>query len=159
MDGSANYELASEELYDAKRTIGDLYRKAIKGVLQWQDRESKLFYQLIALPEQEGNYLETSGSLMVAYSILKACRLELLLADKYQRTGEEIFEAILDQKIAEEDGRLHLTDTCAVAGLGPQDTRDGSVAYYLSEPIVWDDPKAQGVLMMTYAEYLKVKGG
>lgn len=153
------YELANEELYDHKRAIGDLFRKAIRGILRWQDPDSKLFYQLVALPEQEGNYLETSGSLMVAYAILKACRLGLLLADKYQRTGEEIFEAVLDQKLAWEDGHLHLTDTCAVAGLGPKETRDGSVAYYLSEPVVWDDPKAQGVLMMAYAQYLKTRGG
>ena len=37
---------------------------------------------------------------MIAYSIMKACRLELLLADKYQQIGEEIFRGVMD---------LHLT--------------------------------------------------
>ena len=148
------YEMASEELYDCKRALGDLYREAIKGVLKWQDADSKLFYQLIALPRVEGNYLETSGSLMVAYSIIKACRLELLLSDKYLRTGEEIFLAVLDRQMTFHDGRFHLGGTCEVAGLGPRHERNGSVEYYLSEKIVEDDPKAQGVLMMTYGEYL-----
>ncbi len=148
------YELASEELYDVKRELGDLYREAVAGMLKWQDPESKLFYQLPVLAEVPGNYLETSGSLMVAYSILKACRLELLLADKYQKTGEEILEAILKRHVTDHDGRLHLGHTCEVAGLGPRHERNGSVEYYLSEPVVEDDPKAQGVLMMTYGEYL-----
>lgn len=153
------YELASEELYDCKRALGDLYREAIAGVLRWQDLDSKLFYQLIALPEEKGNYLESSGSLMVAYSILKACRLELLLADKYQKTGEEILQSIVSGHLSEHDGRLHLTHTCAVAGLGPRHERNGSVEYYLSEPVVEDDPKAQGVLMMAYAEYMHLHQG
>lgn len=149
------YEMASEELYDCKRELGDLYREAIQGVLGFQDQESKLFYQLIALPETEGNYLETSGSLMVAYSILKACRLELLLADKYEKTGEEIFMAVLERQMTFHDGRYHLGGTCEVAGLGPRHERNGSVEYYLSEKIVEDDPKAQGVLMMTYGEFMR----
>ena len=148
------YGLASEELYDCKRELGDLYREAIRGVLKWQDKESKLFYQLIALPEAEGNYLESSGSLMIAYSIMKACRLELLLADKYQQIGEEIFRGVMDLHLTDHDGRLHLGHTCEVAGLGPRHERNGSVEYYLSEPVVEDDPKAQGVMMMAYGEYL-----
>jgi len=153
------YDLASEELYDCKRALGDLYQEAIAGVLRWQDQDSKLFYQLIALPEVEGNYLESSGSLMVAYSILKACRLELLLADKYQKIGEEILQAIIDRHLTDHDGRLHLGNTCEVAGLGPRHERNGSVEYYLSEPIVEDDPKAQGVMMMAYGEYMMLNSG
>ncbi len=148
------FELASEELYDCKRVFADLYREAIAGVLMYQDPDSHLFYQLIALPEAEGNYLESSGSLMIAYSILKACRLEILLADKYQKTGEEILEAVAHRHLNDHDGRLHLGNTCAVAGLGPRHERNGSVEYYLSEPVVEDDPKAQGVMMMAYGEYL-----
>lgn len=152
------YELASEELYDCKRELADLYREAIRGMLRWQDPESRLFYQLPVLMDEPGNYLESSGSLMVAYSILKACRLEILLADKYENTGREILKAVLDRHITDHDGRLHLGRTCAVAGLGPRHERNGSVEYYLSEPVVEDDPKAQGVLMMAYGEYL-LSGG
>jgi len=67
---------------------------------------------------------------------------------------EEILEAILKRHVTDHDGRLHLGHTCEVAGLGPRHERNGSVEYYLSEPVVEDDPKAQGVLMMTYGEYL-----
>ena len=151
------YELASEELYDCKRVFCDLYREAIHGVLKYQDKESKLFYQLIALSEIECKYLETSGSLMVAYSILKACRLEILLPDKYQYIGKEILQAVVEQKIREEDGSRHLYDTCESAGLGPHHERNGSTEYYLSEPVAVDDPKGMGILMMAYSEWLRIQ--
>ncbi len=46
-----------------------------------------------------------------------------------------------------------------MAGLGPENRRewDGSVAYYLSERIVDDDPKGVGPFMMAYAQYLQLK--
>lgn len=150
------YELASEELYDIKARFGELLREAIQGVLRYQELESKLFYQLIALPEEPGNYLETSGSLMIAYAILKGCRLGALLEEKYLERGNEIYNAVLSEKLyTGADGVCHLAGTCAVAGLGPRNERDGSVAYYLSEPVVDDDVKAVGVLMMAAAELIK----
>lgn len=147
------YELASEEIYEVKARLGELLRETVKGVLKYQDTESRLFYQLIALPEEKGNYLETSGSLMIAYGIIKGCRLGALLEEKYLSRGKEIYEAVLDQKLyVDEAGQSHLSGTCAVAGLGPRNERDGSVSYYLSEPVVDDDVKAMGVLMMVTAE-------
>ncbi len=152
------YELADEELYDSKRCIGNLFRKAVKCVLRWQDAGSKLFYQLIALPHEQGNYLETLGSLMISYSILKACRLELLLEDKYIGIGQDIFEAILDKKIVVLNGEEHLIDICMEANPATQQSHNGSIKACLSDPVMQDTPTAVGVLMMTYAEYQKSKG-
>ena len=152
------YELASEEIYEVKARFGELLREAVHGILTYQDQESRLFYQLPALPEQEGNYLETSGSLMVAYAVLKGCRLGALLEEKYATRGREIYDAVLEQKIYQaDDGAYHLSGSCAVAGLGPRTERDGSIAYYLSEPVVDDDVKAMGVLMMVTAELMKME--
>ena len=151
------YELASEEIYEVKARFGELLREAVHGILKYQDEKSKLFFQLPALPDQEGNYLETSGSLMVAYAVLKGCRLGALLEEKYAERGKEIYDAVLEQNIYQaEDGAYHLSGTCAVAGLGPRTERDGSIAYYLSEPVVDDDVKAVGVLMMVTAELMKM---
>ena len=51
---------------------------------------------------------------------------------------------------------FELKDCCRVAGLGPEKDhrRDGSVAYYLSEPNVVNDNKAIAALFMAYAQYL-----
>ena len=46
-----------------------------------------------------------------------------------------------------------------VAGLGPENNlrRDGSFEYYMSEPIVENDAKGVGPLIMAYSEMLRKK--
>ena len=48
---------------------------------------------------------------------------------------------------------------CLVAGLGPDHNtrRDGSVEYYLSEPVVSNDAKGVGPFILAYTEYKKIK--
>ena len=149
----------SVEIYEHYRKLQDIYQMLLKGILKYQDKESKLFYQVIDRSDAEGNYTETSGSLMVAYSILKACRMGILLKEKYASVGMEILESIMENRLEERDGRVHLTGICHGAGLGPADNpvRDGSLAYYLSEKVGEDDPKGAGVLMMAYAQYVMLK--
>ena len=67
-------------------------------------------------------------------------------------------EGLLGEKlVTDESGETHLGDICLVAGLGPGEKRDGSVAYYLSEPRVADDSKGVGPFMMAYAQWLMQK--
>lgn len=148
------YEQTSEIIFENYHTCHSLLKEAIQGILKYQDPDTKLFYQLIDLKDMEGNYLETSGSIMIACSILKGCRLGALLTEKYAYKGLEILDSIIKHRIVEGENRYHLTQICAVAGLGPNHERDGSVSYYLSEPITEDDQKAVGPLMIAYSEYL-----
>ena len=149
----------SIEIYEQYRTLQDIYKLMLKGILQYQDKETKLFYQVIDRADVEGNYLETSGSAMVGYSILKACRMGILQQEKYESVGLEIVESLIENKLQEVDGKLELTGICSVAGLGPETNRrrDGSVEYYLSEPVFSDDSKGVGPFMMAYAQYLTAK--
>lgn len=137
--------------------IRSIYREAIDGILKYQDQESKLFYQVIDKADIEGNYLETSGTAMVAYSMMKACNMGILEDHPYRNIGIEIFERLVELKLVEVDGSLHLSDICSVAGLGPGEDRDGSVAYYLSEKIIHDDPKGVGSFMMAFARWLMLQ--
>lgn len=141
--------------YDA--TLVAIYKEAINGILKYQDKISKLFYQVIDKADIESNYLETSGTAMIAYSMMKAYRMGILQDKKYQSAGEEIFEKLVEHKLIEKNGNLHLCGICSVAGLGPGEERDGSIVYYLSEKVVCDDPKGVGVFMMAYAEWLKLQ--
>ncbi len=128
-------------------------------MLKRRDPRTGLFWQLTALPDQPGNYLETSGSLMVAYSLMKGARLGVWPDERYARTGVEILMAIEARMFRLEDGQLHLGGICKGAGLGPEGNyrRDGSIAYYLSEQVVEDEQKGVGVCMMAYAEYLRLQ--
>ena len=147
------------DIYEQYRTLGDIFRMMIKGVLKYMDEKTGLFYQVIDKPDVSGNYTESSGSAMIAYAILKACKLRVLLPDKYKKIGKRIFEGLMENKLIEDEQGIHLSGICSVAGLGPEDNRrrDGSVEYYLYEPIVNDDPKGVGCFFMAFAQYLSCK--
>ena len=115
--------------------------------------ESGLWYQLPALGGKEPNYLETSGSAIMAYSLLKGVRLGFLPED-YRVYGLKAFRGICNAYLKEKNGQLSLGGICLVAGLGPADNprRDGSFGYYMSEPVVEDDAKGVGPLLLAYTE-------
>ena len=52
---------------------------------------------------------------------------------------------------------LQLDGICLVAGLGGKDHRDGSLAYYFSEPVVCNDAKGVGPLVLAYTEMIARK--
>ena len=151
-------ESMDRKVYDCMRPLQNIYKEAIKALLAYADPETGLFYQVVDRPELPGNYLETSGSAMAAASIFKACRLRLVLMEKYRPAAEKILETLIRDRLVERDGKLVLTGTCGVAGLGPDvGRRDGSAEYYLSEPVRDDDNKGAAALVMAYAQYLLLK--
>jgi len=154
-----SYELLPESEKDGKRYLAESLKEEIDGLLKWQDEETGLFFQLPALPEMEGNYLETSGSLMVAYALFKGVRLNILEKGRCSKSAMSILLGICAYKFSFSHGALSLDGICKGAGLGPEGNwkRDGSAKYYLSEEVVSDEQKAVGVLMMAYAEYLKAR--
>jgi len=153
------YEKLPNQEVIYKDTIRALWIEAINGVLLWQDKESGLFYQLTTLSEYKGNYLETSGSLMVAYSLLKGVNLGVFTEDKYIQAGLQILFSVEKRMFTFSHGKLSLGGICKGAGLGPDGNyrRNGSINYYLSEKVVCDEQKGVGVCMMAYAQWLKLK--
>ena len=151
------YGLLTDE--GQKQTMAALWKEAMDGMLERLDEESNMFLQLPALPDEPGNYPETSGTLMAAYSLMKGARLGVWPDQSYARKGVEILLAVEAAQFRMQDGGLHLGGICKGAGLGPDGNyrRDGSAAYYLSEEVVEDEQKGVGVCMMAYAEYLKLR--
>lgn len=146
-----------EQMYDEYHTIMTLLKETIDGILLYQDKDSKMFWQVPNFPNRDGNYLETSGSSMIAYAILKGVRLNAL-PERYKQIGLDIFNGICNKYLSvKEDGDLNLGGICLVAGLGPDNNRrrDGSYEYYISEPIVENDAKGVGPLIMAYTEVMK----
>lgn len=83
------YGMIPDNRTDLIDEMAALWKEAIDGMLRWQEKDSGLFYQLPALPNEKRNYLETSGSLMVAYSLLKGARLDVLTEPEYRAAGEK----------------------------------------------------------------------
>lgn len=140
-------------------------KKAIDGILRYKDSETNMFYQVVDQGNREGNYLETSGSAMVSYTLLKAVRLGLL-EKKYYKIGMDIFNGICNQYLTVEDGgQITLGGICLMAGLSGEDyvpqhehDRDGSYEYYVSQPVVTNDAKGLGPFILAYTEIIRSMG-
>ena len=145
--------------YPRRPEVVRLLADELRAVVRWQDRQSGVWYQVMDAPGREGNYLESTCSAMFAYSLLKAWRMGYVGSD-CRDAGIKAYRGILQRFIrVEADSTLSLTQCCAVAGLGPglspkvleaapgvreNRRRDGSYAYYLSEPVRDNDAKGIG---------------
>lgn len=142
----------------AKVKLAEIFRCTIEGLEQYIDPEKKMFYQVVDQMGREGNYLETSGSSMIAYAMMKGARLGII-DKRFAQVGKQVFDGICNEYLGETDGKLNLGGICLVAGLGPENNlrRNGTFEYYISEPIVENDAKGTGPFVMAYTELLQLK--
>lgn len=136
-------ELCDEQLYEHFRLLVDLLREALKGLLQYQDHASHLFYQLVDQQDKPGNELDTSGSAMIAYTILKGVRLHVL-DEKYRKIGIQMFESLVSCALQEKNGILYW--------MSPENRQDERVQCDLSEEKCEKDNIGAGAFMMAAAE-------
>ncbi|SMC21927.1 unsaturated rhamnogalacturonyl hydrolase [Clostridium acidisoli DSM 12555] len=125
----------------------------VQALLKVQDKESHVWYQVLDEGSRKGNYLEASGSSMIVYALLKGVKNGYLPLD-LKETAKEAYGGLVDEFILEtKDGFINLNKICYVAGLGGKDNRDGSFAYYISEPIVSNEPKGLGPFLLASSQY------
>lgn len=147
-----------DTLYKCDKTGYEAQYEKLKGIfidlmetmVRFQD-ESGMWYQVVDMGGRERNYLETSGSSIMAYCMLKGARLGIL-PEKYREYGKKAFQGVCDKYLVTDTGRMSLGGICLVAGLGGPSMRDGSYDYYMSEPVVQDDAKGVGPFLLAYSE-------
>ncbi|MBQ8915571.1 MAG: glycoside hydrolase family 88 protein [Alistipes sp.] len=142
----------------AAQPMVEILHHLMKTLPRYANPESGMWYQVLDSPEREGNYEESTGSIMFVYAMLKGARLGYLPAE-YREEGMKRYRQFVDRFVKEnEDGTSSITSCCAVAGLDTEGTRrDGTYAYYLSEPVRDNDPKATGPFIWASMEYERAK--
>ena len=133
--------------------LAAIFKELMAGIEQYADSDTGMYYQVPDQVGRAGNYLETSGSSMVAYAMLKGARLGIL--DKeYAAKGKKTFSGIGEKYLSFTEDTLNLGGICLVAGLGPESNRrrDGSYEYYISEPVVENDAKGVAPFILCYTE-------
>ena len=140
----------------ARARLRPIFTELMEGVARYADEETGMYYQVVDQGGRAGNYLETSGSSMMAYAMLKGARLGVL-GPEYAQLGRKTFDGILRRYFRAEGEDVELGGICLVAGLGPADDlrRDGSYQYYISEPVVKNDAKGVAPLVMCYTEVIR----
>lgn len=145
----------------AKAELVKIFAEAIDGISQYADAETGMYYQVVDQGGREGNYLETSGSSMIAYAMMKGARLGVI-DKKFAEMGRKTFDGICKKYLSISDnGDLNLGGICLVAGLGPEDNkrRDGTFEYYISEPVVENDAKGVAPFVLCYTEVKRMEKG
>jgi unsaturated rhamnogalacturonyl hydrolase len=133
-----------------KELLGYLNNVA-NSLVQFQDK-SGLWYQVTDKGGSAGNYLESSGSSMFAYALAKGAN-KGYLPNKFKAIANKAFDGLTNQLIrTDPDGQIHITQACAVAGLGGNPYRDGSYSYYVNERKKDNDPKATGSFILAALE-------
>lgn len=133
----------------------EITRRLAEGIVKYQDDESGVWYQVVDLPEEEGNYKEASASSMFTYFLLKGVN-KGYLDSSFHDNAIKGYHGLLDEFIRyEDDGTISLTNVCSVAGLGGNPYRSGSYEYYISEPRRDNDPKGVGPFIMASLEFEK----
>lgn len=111
-------EAMSIEIFEAYKTLEGFFKEAVKSIMQDQDKNSKMFYQIIDRSDVEGDYTETSGIYMITYAILKGCRLGVLSQEKYKKSAQETIASFLTKKLDQMDGTKVLTIANDPKGVG-----------------------------------------
>jgi unsaturated rhamnogalacturonyl hydrolase len=151
---------AAQPSTDAVRAI---FRRIAAGIVRWQDPRTGAWWQVVDQGGRPGNYLESSASSMFVYALAKGVGNGQLPRDPFMSAAIRGYTALVHEFIrADGQGRIGLTHCCSVAGLNNLNAagrvRDGSFAYYVSEPVVDNDLKAVSAFILAGLEVQRMLG-
>ncbi|MFA6791000.1 MAG: glycoside hydrolase family 88 protein [Candidatus Izemoplasmatales bacterium] len=147
------YELFPLDRIKGRNSLSNLLEELLEGMTPHQDPKSHMWYQLVDKPLLEKNYLETSGSAMLAYAMLKGSRIGMI-KKSYWEKGVQTVNGIEETYLKKSPYGYVLEGTCKVAGLD-NEKRDGSDKYYLSEPIAANEIKGVAPYLFCLTELMR----
>jgi unsaturated rhamnogalacturonyl hydrolase len=129
-----------------------ILNRTATAVIRYQDHETGLWYQVLDKGGAEGNYFESSAACMFTYALAKGVRLGYL-PQRSSAHAEEGWKGIRNRFVkTDSDGALTLTGTVKSIGLSGGLQPDKSYAYYVSSPVVSNDPKGVGAFLLAAGE-------
>jgi unsaturated rhamnogalacturonyl hydrolase len=132
------------------KLLGMLNRVAA-SLVRYQDKQTGLWYQVLDKPNAKGNYFESSAACMFTYALAKGVRLGYL-PTRYSENATRAWEGILKRFVrVEADGSVDITGTVKGVGLIGAG-RYGSYSYYVSTPVISNDPKGVGAFLLAGSE-------
>ncbi len=139
--------------HDLRNDLTGILKRLVNAIEKQQDKKTGLWYDILNYsgPGREKNYFEASASSQFVYAIAKGVRKGYLPAEKI-KIAEKGYAGIVKQFIKTENGQTNLYGTVKVSGLGGKPYRDGSFAYYMSEPVIVNDPKGMGAFLLASNE-------
>jgi len=140
-----------------RKELVAILNRFVNAVEKVQDKNTGLWYDIIDLPARKENYFEASAAAMFVFAVAKGVRMGYLPASKIS-IARKGYDGIVKKFIKEENGQTNLYGTVKVSGLGGNPYRDGSFEYYMSEPVIVNDPKGVGAFILAANEMEMLPG-
>lgn len=137
--------------HKGRDSLINILNRFAKAVTAVQDAGTGLWYDVVDKGAGNGNYFEASASCMLVYTLAKGVRMGYL-PESYITNADKGYKGIVKEFVKVENGQANLHGTVSVSGLGGKPYRDGSFEYYMSEPVVVNDPKGVGAFIKAAVE-------
>lgn len=143
------------ENHKDRSSVISILNKLSEAIMQVQDSETGLWYQVMDRGGEERNYLEASGSAMIIYAYAKAAK-NGWLPEKYLKIANQSFDSMMVNLVeVDEDGFVVLKNTCGACGLGGNPYREADYNYYVTEKKVDNDSKGVAPVILAAIELNK----
>lgn len=128
------------------------FDRVAKSIVEYQDKKTGLWWQVLDKGSQKGNFTEASASCMLVYSLAKGVRMGYLPQTDLSaaRRGWDAIQAAFVTTTA--NGLTALNGTVKVGGLGGAPYRSGSFDYYIGEKTILNDAKGIGAFLLAGSE-------
>lgn len=141
------------ENHPKRKDLIAILNRLVNAIEKQQDKSAGLWKDILAYdgPGKEKNYFEASASSQFIYTVAKGVRKGYLPAARI-RIAQSGYASLCLRFIKNENGQTNLHGTVKVSGLGGNPYRDGSFEYYMSEPVIVNDPKGIGAFLLASNE-------
>ncbi len=128
------------------------YIKEIFKALAEVQGESGYWYQVIDKPNAFGNWEESSGTCLVAYSMAKAVRLGMI-EKEYIFSAKKAYEAVIDSLKTRDNGEIVLEKICIGTCI-----ESGTYEHYINRDTIENDLHGGGAFLLMCAEMNQAEG-
>lgn len=125
------------------------YVKKIFASLVKVQKENGYWCQVIDKPDEKGNWEETSGTCLIAYSMAKAVRLGFINKN-YALNAKKAYEAVVDSLKENEKGEIILEKICIGTCI-----EEGTYQHYINRKTVANDLHGGGAFLLMCGEMNK----
>lgn len=139
------------ENHPQRKTLISFLNRWVNAIEKVQDKQTGLWLDVLDAPNEKQNYEEASAASLFVYTIAKAVRNEYVSSSKII-IAQKGYNGIIKKFIKQENGRTNFYGTVKVSGLGGNPYRSGNFKYYMSEPVIVNDPKGIGAFILASSE-------
>ncbi|MFQ6601367.1 glycoside hydrolase family 105 protein [Flavobacterium sp. C3NV] len=136
------------------KKLADYLNQIAKSAVEHKSA-SGLWYQVADKPDLKGNYLESSSSAMIIYSLAKGAD-KGYLSSNYKKIAQKSFDAFRTAFVKKDkNGEIIISNVSSSVGLGGKPFRDGTNEYYTNSKAKDNSSPALATFLLSAIELKK----